>query len=819
MSDKATGEHIAELKHYKSVAGRKGIVTEYVEAGSASAEFLYRMERRRIEQPCRVAVDMRGKVPGTCFAYEFQRMTHYLDEACRVIFDKTVAEFGGKYTVGVFEKVTSADHTFRAQELKEQNDRARRARQAQGKASAAERLALAPAQQALEPAHEVEVLPFGYSSKRKETRLTFITTVTLQLGARAHPAKTSDISLSGLKLTLAEPVPLSVGQSVGVHFTALAGSENFPHAPVPYRIVKIGEKSGKQLVFVQRRADQEQVEFDRFLTQFIDANQRRYKIDLEDAVLALKARVYGQLYAQVLGHVPFFLRGNDLIGASLAWYGASTCNGNVLRHPACGPGEFLARLLRPERLQELIRRSEREEHLLIFTYTAQRGGQPALFTAAEHEFATSRSRADFLARARASGSLRVFQARLKTVSEPDAARLEDIMAALDRRGGEPAASVRARFAELSYAGALFEVSEQFAHTTDTQVRSAHELAGLAAEEDVYLNPPGPVAKPHRIALGYRGKRSEARFLHKTDIELMAGGTRHNGFTVDFSTRGLKCLLTRPLKLPAREPVKVSLVSLSKRMKDNKLLEMPYLAVSGSEDGLTLSLVREERPGFHSGSEFFRKLIDANRDRLEEDVHEHILVAESLWAESLIGDNLLTLPFVVSRDGQYRHWLTRVGISEQADPLLWFFRDEAGEFDFSGVGSPTVLKPLLVAAHLINDRPKGALFSAEAYLFKDFDPRVGYEVTHAITSLQLKDEPRKALIAAAHDKFEHRFLRVQLMAAESFPDAEYDEELQFIRTNGRHRASQLHEEFHSVVAFGELLDVSALIAARELGASV
>lgn len=815
MSDKPSGEHLAEIKHYRSVAGRKGLVTEYVEAGSASAEFLYRMEQRRQAARCRLAIDMRGKVPGACAAYEFQGLTHYLDAPCLSLFEQALSEFGGVYTVGVFERVTQAEHSYRAQELKEKNERARHARLTERKASAAERLALAAAQQALEPAPEVEVLPFGYSAKRKETRLTYITAVTLYLGDKKVPAKTSDLSLSGLKLRLAQAWPLAVGQRVGVHFTALEESENFAHAPVPYRIVKLGEKAGKPQVFVQRQ-DEGDTRFAAFLGQFIEANQRRYGIDLEDTIMALKASVYGQLYAQVLGHLPFFLREESADAAALALYGTSACNRSLLQNPACAPGEYLVRLLRPERLAELVRRSEREEPLLIFAYTGLRGGRTLLYSAAEHEFPGPDSRAAFLARGRSAGTLRAYLARLKPLALPDAGRIAELTAELSARNSAAAMTVAERFAGLSHAGALFEVSEQFALAPERRGHGAEAPAALEQETDDYLSPPGPVARVRAVLLGYRGRRGEERFVHSTEIEMVVGGQRYSGVTVDFSVRGIKFMLTKPVKLPPREPIKLSLSGLAKRVKDIKLTDLPYQLVAQSEDGLTLSVVREERSGFHTGSEFFRKLIEVNRDKLAEELTEHVLLAEALWAESLIGDNLLCLPFVVNRDAHYRHWLSRVGISEQAEPLLWFFRDEAGEFDFSGIGSPTVLKPLLGAAGLINEKPRDAIYAAEAYVFKNYDPVEGRERMHGINSLQLQGEALKAFVAAARDKFEHRFLRVQLMAAPDFPDAEYDEELQQIRVHARHRASQLHEEFHGVVAFGELLDVSGLIAAREAG---
>lgn len=811
MSDKPTGEPLAEIKHYKSVAGRKVMVTEYVEAGSASAEFLYRMERKRQEAPCDEAIDMRGKVPGVCYAFEFQKLTHYLDEQCRNLFEAAVQEFGGKYTQGVFERVTNAEHSYKMQEAREKTERVKRARLAEQKISAAERIALAPGMQPLEPAHEVEILPFGYSAQRSETRLTYITAVNLYLGeGKPIPAKTADLSLGGCKLALANPVPLDVGRIVGVHFVALQDSERFSHQPIPYRIVKIGEKQGKQLLFVQRQVDESQAYFERFLTDFIEANQRRYKIDLEDSIMALKARVYGQLYGQVLGHVPFFLRGQ-----TLALFGVSSCNGSLLQSPACGPGEFLARLLRPERLAELVRRSAREESLLVYTYTGQRNGKPVLFTGAENEFLSADSRRDFISRGHWAKSLRVYLLRVKPLVPPQAERIQDIMAVLDEKDESLAAKIRSRFQGLSFAGAVFEITEQFEKATDLRARSLDEMADLALEEDAFLNPPGAVAKPHGVRLGYRTRRVEERFVHKTEVELFVGGERYAGETVDFSTRGLKIVLNEPIKLHHRELVKLSLVSLAKVVKDMKLIDLPYQVVSTSYDGKTVCLVREEIIGYHLGSEFFRKLIENNRDKLQEEVSEHQLVAEAQWLESLVGDNLQSLPFVISHDAQHRHWLTRVGISEQADPLLWFFRDESGEFDFAGLGSPTVLKPMLAAAQLLNEkeRPKGRIFNAESYVFKQFDAAAGCELMRGTNSLQLKGDALRAFVAAARDKFEHRFLRVQLMASLPYPDAEYEEEMAFIRNNARHRATQLHDEFHTITAFGELVDLTELIAAR------
>lgn len=797
MSD----ESPAEIKHFRTIAGRKVLVTEQVEPGSASAAFLYRMEQVRLAQASQRPLDLRLKGHADCAPYEYQGLTHYLDETGRLVFEAALAEYGGVYTEGVYERVSRA--------APEDRERALRLRKAiaqkiHSQMAVSERLAMEAARLPLEPACDVEILPFGYSSQRKETRLIYVTGVTLLAAGIRYKAKTSDLSVSGLKLTLPAVAPVSVGMSVAVHFESLEQSERYPHEPQAYRIVKIGEQNGKPRLYVQRISDAPGAEdFAKFLEGFIEANSRRYPIDLEDAVLALKSRVYGQLYAQVMAHIPFFLRGRELV-----LFGQNPCNSRLLSSTAAEPGEAMSLLLNSDRLSELIHRADREQGLLLYAYTGEQDSGAQFFNAAEPEFLSDNAKAAFVARGRESGTLRIFLARLRNLQTPQPARIAEIGAELQQHAPELVAELEANFAGLTYAGALFDVTEQ-ALASQPRIAQAEMLEALALDSEAAEPAPSALTLPS-VQLGYRVRRGESRFLHETEVQLTAAGATYSGMSVDFSVQGMRLKLDETVLLAAGEPVRLSLTSLAKRVKGMVLSDLPYKVVRVGEDGQTVTLRCEVRQGAHDGAEFFRKLIEANRERLALDNSEWLMQAKALRMEALVSDNLFGLPFAISRDNARRHWLTKLGYCASGEELLWFFRDEGGEYDFTAVGSPTILKALLSGEDLTAERTPGTTHTAELYLFKDYDESAQVEQIRSLSSRQLSPSGRNKFLAAVASRYDYRFLAVWLMSINAYPKADFDEELQFIRLHARHRASQLFEEFHNLVGFGELLDLSALI---------
>ena len=94
--------------------------------------------------------------------------------------------------------------------------------------------------------HQATVTPLGrQASKRREARFKLQSAMELTVGNQVLPGHTEDLSNSGIKLVLAEPVRLDVPCLVQVHLTELnKRSREWKLKSLPYRVVNVSG-SGK----------------------------------------------------------------------------------------------------------------------------------------------------------------------------------------------------------------------------------------------------------------------------------------------------------------------------------------------------------------------------------------------------------------------------------------------------------------------------------------------------------------------------------------------------------------------------------------------
>ena len=90
---------IEELKPYASRSDLSQKVNELAAHLPNDKRFLIKMEVKRLARPCMRSVDLRGHVSGECRLYEFDGVSHYLDDLAIQTFEKQVGIFGQLFTV------------------------------------------------------------------------------------------------------------------------------------------------------------------------------------------------------------------------------------------------------------------------------------------------------------------------------------------------------------------------------------------------------------------------------------------------------------------------------------------------------------------------------------------------------------------------------------------------------------------------------------------------------------------------------------------------------------------------------------------------
>lgn len=810
---------IAKLKHYKSSKGGesdKRIVVELVQEGSASADFLKRMEEKRRAQAASRVIDMRGKVEGACRSYEHDKRTHYMDERCIQIFEKSLADSNGSYTLGVYEDVTNASHTHKARHQREQQQQEQLRKQGilnplgaiTARTSQPGSTGLDLVNDSASPYPPIEIIQLGYQVQRREPRMTFIMDIELLLAnGKRISAKTRDISRHGIKITTAPNPELKDQSRVRVQFMTLLAEHALKQArPVEYRIMGQELDGDKLVLRLLQENFHAQPEFDRFLVQFIEQNSHRYKIELTDAIHALKAKVFERFLTPVLAHVPLFIRLLHRQSCQVELIAATSMNASLLQYFINAGGDLdLSQLLSDQRMQWLSNQAPETAELLVYSFYSEVSGKKLFYSACEHEFANAPQQQQFIYLGLNYDSFRVYQLKLSPIHFPEDERLRGCVAALAHKSAEDSELLLKRILGLTHKLSLFDLT---AHLHLTSGLKTGDIGLTQAPQFLmpFSRPSNRQGSYELVNLGLRAHRSEPRYLHQTDVEISLSKQKYTGHTRDLSVRGMQVQLDTASSLQKGDLVMVSLSKLQKQVKDAQLTEMPYRVVATQHQGQTLMLERDERSA-DSSSDFFRRLIRNNADRLAQCLGDSVAEAEAKLMESLTCSELSTLPFFISKTPDESYLLSQIAISETAHPLLTFFTDGQNRPDLRALANPSLLQELMSALKT----SKSGYYETELYVYRNANRELHYGSSSDFASTRLRQE----FIQQAQQAPDRRLMLVRVSPSQGFHENEFEAEFESLRQQSKNQAKLLTDDLQNVVAVGDLIDLTPQILQREL----
>jgi hypothetical protein len=802
------------ISHYKTV-GRAGktLVKEEVKAGSDTARFLERMEQRRLSTPCHIAIDMRGKVEDTCEAYEFQGLVHYMDEKCIDIFETEAAKYDGKYTVGVFEKVQAADHTFKAQHERETAARlAALKQQAPVKSTPKDPLFGGTADSGTElqndnantlnqtedeqEQHEIQLIPFGYRSQRKEKRLNYVSTITLFLpGGQEVVAKTSDISPTGIKVSLLYQIDsLDKGSHIHIQFTALEEQFKRQLGKVEYQVIAQEKDHHDKYQLRLARCDTEEKEtFNQFITEFIDAYRVRYKIELEDDLQALYAKAYERIYTLASPITINLLHLSP--GHRQSLYVATRNNNHDPLKNA-----LLSSL--SSSMAQFIDEHRPLESLLLETFVVQDPQAPRVFCATRQrliadntfdQFLNVGSRAHLIARVLVTISP-INSQDLQSSAQP----LEPLLEQSPIKFQE----LNERWQKVTHIAFLTFV-EHKQKDESSLTESSNALESLKQYE----------LKDHKVRLwqlGYRNQRQTERYLYSTPAIVTLDKQTINGTMVDFSPDGMRIKLTdsalNPASLDIHQSVKVTLPEMQKLAKKTaNLKDLSYRITQWHPHQSAISLKRDFSVKKHHGEMFFKLLIKNNASKLQqciEDV-ELTLMAETL--EKLLASYLPGIPLFLSRYPGARYAIAAAAATENANPLIWRFKAQHG-FDFLPLNQEDVFAEL-IRPHL-NRRSQLTEPLTTRFFAKFPNDGTNQEPIEIIGEMNMKDTRDIArFILMTRKQPNHRILKASFYPPPYIKLEEFSEDLRKIRKNSPSRARDFEQKIMHIVALVEIEDIT------------
>ena len=195
---------------------------------SKSRRFLLKMELNRLFSACKRTIDLRGKVDGTCQEYQFQGKTHYLDTLAIENFEEVVAIFDG-FTVGVFERVTQTENSYRVKQLAEDTQRRQDLERPQSKShnTSQSQIREEPAKEQL---HQTELVSLTTFNQRSEDRVAIIDKLQVRLrNGHQVDGVSSNLSINGCKVKIPSKYQVAVGETIYLNYLKIERNDEQKH--------------------------------------------------------------------------------------------------------------------------------------------------------------------------------------------------------------------------------------------------------------------------------------------------------------------------------------------------------------------------------------------------------------------------------------------------------------------------------------------------------------------------------------------------------------------------------------------------------------
>ena len=258
--------------------------------------FLIKMELKRLARPCIRLIDLRGLVDGECRPYEYEGKQHYLDDVAIEVFERQIRSFG-EYTMGVYEAVSNTENNFRVIHQK-QRDLA-----ATGDSE------VAVSNEESSSPYCAELMTFGNYAKRAEERMNYAMQLEMfKAENRSIQGTSVDISVTGMRVKVSKEHMFKVDERLQMQLRGLEGEYTLDKkVGIPYKIVWVERSENDVRLGLQRLTEQPNPTFNAFIERFIHGNKRRYKVNLDNTIEAIKNKSFEQYYTPNFTSVPVYI--------------------------------------------------------------------------------------------------------------------------------------------------------------------------------------------------------------------------------------------------------------------------------------------------------------------------------------------------------------------------------------------------------------------------------------------------------------------------------------------------------------------------------
>jgi len=761
--------------------------------------FILKMEIKRLATPCTRLLDLRGLVEGECRFFEYETLSHFLDDiAIRVFYDNIDAY--GSYTFGVYEAVKNTENNFRVLYQKEQTN-----------VSSFSPLQAKTSQ--VKNQYPATFYQLGHYQNRQHERMNFAKPLEITLENKSKiQVKGSDISINGCKFRLQDEATLKVGEKIDIDFIGLENEYSFDDDHYYYEVRNNSIDGATQLVGCQLVHSEEKYRFTRFLSDFIQKNKRRFKINIENTISALQSRNFEHFVLPKINELPLFLVKHK--NKIMPRYGLSTDNNQSILQYWQDDRNYstLHCLINEERMERLLNARDKGVVLLVYSFVHYNQGKSFFYSLDDQQIKEDEAFFyQYLGYAASKSSFAITQLTCTDIELSQAYSPFTVSNTLknNEKHLNPPLSEKVNLilGTLPYIVVASDITQQNNVNDYQQLPfdniSIDKLKNFGHRR---LSKSFPFDE---LGVNYKNQRQEVRFNYKTPIVINNKKSEYSGHSIDFSISGLKVELDNDVDLSIGDIVYLSLPQMQKITSAFDLTELSYEIVQINKSKKILNLRVYIQNHQHIGRAFFKLLIDKNSSKLTPDEYEmHIPgLAEAL---RMLYVNTLDIPSLIVQTSGSRYKTEAIVSSNETNALLQLMKSLSGDTKHHN------LFPILNNLHIFNSLdnqlkkllPNDKAINDVLYIAinKDKDKveeSVSTKLESELSSLEFKQFfIKKALIRG-----QFYCLQVKLSRASEPVIEHLNPELSYISTYAIHRAKQIELDIWNVVGIIQLFDIT------------
>lgn len=727
------------------------------------------MEKKRLAKPCTTPVDLRMKVLGECRAYQLGGLQHWLDDRGYRLFKELLSEANGRYTVGVFEASMAALAEF--------------------KESDKQRSVSTPVTKALvkRDKAEPELLPFDHIIQRSDERVKFVTTLEVRADDIVYTGKTIDVSSHAMKIVLHRAHCLSSMQSIMIDFSELYQryQQDFLRH-LPYRILHISHPRHVTHIVVERT--EPRPEFDHWFAEWFEGIKRgrQAQVDSSDKVFNRVQDLYVRLYCGFLNRPVFFLARGQL---KETFFTSAALEQLTFANDS---GEH--KLLWPDDFSRFMPSGKAAGMALLFSWL-----DTELYCFSSHQV-DDRPLAGILAWLQHKPQWRVYLVASRQLRFPKAEESERFHQSVDDGVASYVEEFYRRYTDLTTGCSLLDIGAVFSNIDWRQIRQV-DCSDLA----VVIR---PVYSDYQD-MTHNCDRREPRIVSQGHVVVRGRKARVGAEALDFSLSGLKVALQEHV-VPFCPGDRVTIdLSEWSRKSGFDMRGIPYCVVNINRERqrFVLKLAREKvNTPRNTEQNLNAYFIQAQKTfpfcRVDHEQNYRFALFSSLLAKNITG-----LPFFIGKDAEGYRIVQALGVTKENQKIRELFRDQHGDFDWRPLQqlAGDLSRALDSAVADKSERNVRLATGLYCYLDANGDWRAQSDI-HFKTP-----EEKYWFIMRALSAQKYRFYHCAVMALSGGQDPQTDAVVDYVASLSLNKAKEVRSLFNSLIAVGELTNMSKLVA--------